>query len=132
MADRLDIVPVRIADEGAVVGGWYAGLALGACESSGWSQQCRTDLGKRSCDISMSGTQFHELPFPVSGPMGGVPDRFSLTEATPGGSATFSAGGTEGGTFTCEQGQTVQVADSTIECTEIGDTSLEFTITRLR
>lgn len=120
----------RTAAALAVIG---STVVLGACETSSWSEKCSTDLDQRSCDIKVSGTRFHELPFPIGGPvMSSTPDRFRLEEATEGGSARFSAGSSEGGTFTCTVGQTVQAADSTITCTEIGDTRLHLTVTRVR
>lgn len=110
-----------------------AALAVGACETSTWTEKCTTDSSLRSCDISVSGTKFNDLPFPLSGPvLEEAADRFRLEEATKGGTARFSAGSTEGGTYTCEAGQTVEVADSTITCTEVGDTSLKFTVKRVR
>lgn len=81
----------------------------------------------------MSGTKFNDLPFPVSGPiLGNVPDRFRLETARAEGSATFSAGGTEGGTFSCEEGQTISIGGSSLQCRAIGDNSLDFTISRVR
>lgn len=81
----------------------------------------------------MSGNKFNDLPFPVSGPiLGNVPDRFRLQTASAEGSATFSAGGTEGGTFSCEEGQTISIADSSLQCGTVGDNSLDFTISRPR
>ena len=34
VADRLDVVAVRVADEGAVVVGWYSGQSRGSCRTS--------------------------------------------------------------------------------------------------
>lgn len=108
-------------------------VVLGGCQVDRWSSSCTTDTGLRRCEISVSGDGFHDLPFPVSGPVqGSVGDRFRLESASPGGSATFSAGDTEGGTFTCTQGQTVSVGDSSVLCRSVGDGSLDLTISRVR
>lgn len=107
-------------------------MTLGACERSSWSEDCSTTPSLYSCNIAVKGTSFNDLPFPLSGPAGGkIADKFRLEEAT-GGTARFSAGGTKGGTFTCRTGETVTVADSTITCTEVGETSLKFTVKRPR
>lgn len=107
--------------------------ALAGCQVDKWSEKCTTDTQLRSCEISVSGDKFNDLPFPVSGPvLGSVGDRFRLESAAEGGAATFSAGGTEGGTYTCEQGQSVSVGDSSVECRAVGDGSLDFTISRVR
>ncbi|MBD2763891.1 hypothetical protein IEE91_01525 [Kocuria sp. cx-455] len=107
--------------------------ALVGCQVDTWSERCSTDTAQRSCEISVSGNTFNDLPFPVSGPiLGNVPDRFRLETASEGGSATFSAGGTEGGTFSCEEGQTISIGDSSLQCGAIGDNSLDFTISRTR
>ncbi|GAA4705508.1 hypothetical protein GCM10025781_25950 [Kocuria gwangalliensis] len=106
---------------------------LAGCQVDRWSERCSTDTTQRSCEISVSGNKFNDLPFPVSGPMlGNIPDRFRLETASAEGSATFSAGGTEGGTFSCEQGQTISIGDSSLLCRAIGDNSLDFTISRVR
>ncbi len=98
----------------------------------GWVP-CAHEPPHRSCEISVSGSKFNDLPFPVSGPiLGNVPDRFRLETASADGSATFSAGGTEGGTFSCEEGQTISIGDSSLLCRAIGDNSLDFTISRTR
>lgn len=108
-------------------------VGLTACHTSSWSSSCSTDATERRCEISVSGDAFNELPFPVSGPvLDKVPDRFRLENASAGGSATFSAGGTEGGRRTCEAGRTTEVGDSTVTCTEVGDSSLRFVIVRPR
>ena len=106
---------------------------LGGCQVDRWSSSCTTEAGLRRCEISVAGDGFHDLPFPVSGPVQGtVGDRFRLESASQGGSATFSAGGTEGGTHSCTQGQTVTVGDSSVRCRSVGDGSLDLTISRVR
>ncbi|GGC78541.1 hypothetical protein GCM10011512_01370 [Tersicoccus solisilvae] len=119
------------------IGGSLAALGILAvtltgCRTSSWTEDCATDGELRRCTISVSGTAFHDLPFPVSGPVqGAVADRFRLEQAGSG-TARFSAGGTDGETLTCERGQRVEVGDSRITCTEVGDTSLRFVIERDR
>lgn len=106
---------------------------LAGCQGNTWSEKCATDAAQRSCEISVSGNKFNDLPFPVSGPiLGNVSDRFRLETASAEGSATFSAGGTEGGTYSCEQEQTISIGDSSLLCRAIGDNSLDFTISRVR
>lgn len=65
-------------------------VVLSGCQVDRWSSSCTTDTGLRRCEISVAGDGFHDLPFPVSGPVqGSVGDRFRLESASPGGSATF-------------------------------------------
>lgn len=107
--------------------------ALVGCQVDRWAEKCSTDAALRSCEISVSGDKFNDLPFPVSGPiLGSVDDRFRPETAGEEGSATFSAGGIEGGTYSCEQGQTISIGDSSLRCRAIGDNSLDFTISRMR
>lgn len=108
-------------------------VALAGCQTDRWSETCSTDTELRSCEISVSGNSFNDLPFPVSGPvLGNVDDRFRLETASEQGSATFTAGGTEGETYSCEQGDTVSIGDSSLLCRAVGENSLEFTISRVR
>ena len=81
----------------------------------------------------MSGNAFQDLTFPVSGPiLGSVGERFRLETASDEGTATFSAGGTEGGTYSCGAGQTLLIGDSALLCRAVGENSLDFTISRPR
>ena len=81
----------------------------------------------------MSGNAFQDLPFPVSGPiLGSVGERFRLETASDEGTATFSAGGTEWGTYSCGAGQTLLIGDSALLCRAVGENSLDFTISRPR
>lgn len=104
------------------------GGSLGACSSS-WSSSCKTDLGKRQCEISVTGTDFHDMPIPFSGPDKSVKDKFRLVSATSGGEAVFNGGGTDGGNR-CRQGDTITVGESQVTCTEVGDDALKFTMIR--
>lgn len=103
--------------------------ALVGCQTQTWISMCFTDATLRSCEVSVSGNAFQDLPFPVSGPiLGGVGDRFRLETASVEGTATFSAGGT----YSCGAGQTLLIGDSALLCRAVGENSLDFTISRTR
>ena len=107
--------------------------ALVGCQTRTWTSTCSTGTTLRSCEISVSGNAFQDLPFPVSGPiLGSVGERFRLETASDEGTATFSAGGTEGGTYSCGAGQTLLIGDSALLCRAVGENSLDFTISRTR
>lgn len=103
-------------------------LPLAACQSTSWTEQCETKGERRSCEISVSGTGSHEMPFPVSGRLSAKPERFSLASASPDGEAVFSMGRT--GEHRCRQGARLTVGDSEVTCLEVGDGSLRFSVTR--
>lgn len=125
--------PVHTRTSASLVVVGLIAVALVGCQTDRWSETCSTDTELRSCEISVSGNKFNDLPFPVSGPvLGNVGDRFRLETASEQGSATFTAGGTEGETYSCEQGDTVSIGDSLLVCRAVGENSLEFTISRVR
>lgn len=80
--------------------------ALVGYQTQTWTSTCSTDTTLRSCEISVSGNAFQDLPFPVSGPiLGGVGERLRLETASDEGTATFSVGGTEGAPTPAKRGR---------------------------
>lgn len=69
---------------------------------------------------------------PVGAVGGTVGVRLCLEIASEQGLATFAAGGTDGKTYSCEQGGTVSIEDSSMPCQAAGKNSLEFSSSRLR
>lgn len=103
-------------------------IPLGACETNSYSSSCDTD---NSCEVKMSGTKLNEYPRPFDSGDGieSKPgrDKIRIVSATAGGEATLMAAGDE---YTCTEGSSFQVVDTTITCESIGDEEVELTSTR--
>lgn len=103
-------------------------IPLGACETNSYSSKCDTD---NSCEVTMSGTKLNDYPRPFDSGDGveSKPgrDKIRIVSATAGGEATLEADGDE---YTCTEGSSFQVVDTTITCEVVGDEEVELTSTR--
>ena len=74
ISDRVGAVRTRVTT--SLLGLGLTAAALVGYQTQTWTSTCSTDTTLRSCEISVSGNAFQDLPFPVSGPiLGGVGER---------------------------------------------------------